>query len=170
MAKRSKPKSKRKPAPPVLNGGPKRDTRWKPGQSGNPETQFKPGVAANPAGRPLGARSKLNEAFLETLHEAWQRHGPAAVEWVAKNDRPLFVQICASLVPRNIKAEIEETKAVYVMSDRPLTEEQWCAEFCDPENYRKNYPDGKLTPGEKSARKTVVRPAGNRGGKRTGDA
>jgi hypothetical protein len=128
--KRVKPKPKRKAAPPALIGGRKRDTRFQPGISGNPETQFQPGNRANPLGRPLGARSRLNERFLETLHEAWEADGKAAVEWVAKNDRALFVQICASLVPRNIKAEVQETRAIYAISDHPMTADEWVAKYC----------------------------------------
>ena len=35
---------------------------WKPGQSGNP------------AGRPVGARNRLAETFLEDLYRDWQEH------------------------------------------------------------------------------------------------
>jgi hypothetical protein len=62
-----------------------------------------------------------------------ETYGKEAIEWVAKNDRPLFVQICASLVPQNIKAEIEQKpQVIYHISDHPMTPEEWAAEFCDP--------------------------------------
>ena len=130
--KRIKPKPQRKSTPPVLNGRPKRDTRWKPGQSGNPDTQFKPGVVANPAGRPMGARSRLNDAFLEALGEAWVKHGPAALEWLAQNDKTTFVQVVSSLIPRNAKLDVElAAKPIYVIADRPMTNDEWVKEYCD---------------------------------------
>jgi hypothetical protein len=110
MKSRPKPikrKTKRKAAPPVLTAGGKRSSRFEPGESGNPDAQFKPGVSGNPAGRPLGARSRLTEAFLVALGEAWAQHGAACLEWLAKNDKALFVQVVASLVPRHMKAEID---------------------------------------------------------------
>ena len=53
-------------------------------------------------------------------------HGPSR-----QNDRPLFVQICASLVPRNIKAELEQKPQVaYHISDHPMTNEEWEDKWC----------------------------------------
>jgi hypothetical protein len=150
--KRTKPKPPSKPKRKAANGDLTPSRSLKPPYTkerlAGLKPAWEPGQSGNPAGRPPGARSRLNEAFLDTLHEAWQRYGPAAVEWVAQNDRPLFVQICASLVPRNIKAELEtKPQVIYHISDHPMTNEEWCAAHCDPENYREVYPDGKLTPG-----------------------
>src|SRR5260370_42692227 len=115
--KKSRPKAT-KPAKPKAkrNGDLTPSTRPKKPYTKERVAGLKPawesGQSGNPAGRPLGARSELNEAFLETLYEAWGAHGKAAVEWVAENDRPLFVQVCASLVPRNIRAAGETTNAL----------------------------------------------------------
>jgi len=95
---------------------------WESGQSGNP------------TGRPLGARSRFTEAFFQEVLASWQTYGKAAIEWVATNDRPLFVQVCAALVPRNVKAELETVqKPIYVMSGQPISPEEWAAKYCDPE-------------------------------------
>jgi hypothetical protein len=123
---------KRKKAPPVVTRGPKRDTRFKMGNSAGVDTHFKPGQSGNPAGRPLGARSKLSEALLKSFLAAWERYGERALTWMIKNDPVGFVHVAASLVPRHMKAEIEETRAVYHIADRPLTDDEWAKEFCDP--------------------------------------
>ena len=44
------------------NTGPKQADTW-----------FKPGQSGNPAGRPKGARSRLQENFLAALAEKWGR-------------------------------------------------------------------------------------------------
>lgn len=67
---------------------------WKPGQSGNP------------AGRPKGARSKLSEAFIADMLDAWQRHGPEVLDRVAADDPPTFLRVYAQVMPKQIEATI----------------------------------------------------------------
>ena len=55
--------------------GAKQDTRFKPGQSGNP------------SGRPKGARNKLNETFMHALAEDFASNGKDVVEKV-RTERP----------------------------------------------------------------------------------
>jgi Family of unknown function (DUF5681) len=129
METRSKTKSKRKAADTVLrqSRGPKVPYSkerlaglkpWQPGESGNP------------AGRPVGARSKLSEEFLQNFYEEWQKHGPAALEWVANNDQSTFVRCAAALIPKNLN--VETNNVVYHIADHPLTAEEWVAKYCDP--------------------------------------
>ena len=40
---------------------------------------FRPGQSGNPKGRPVGARSKLGEAFLEALQDDFATHGAAVI-------------------------------------------------------------------------------------------
>jgi len=132
MAKRTKPKPKRKVARPALTGGRRHDTRFQPGNAAGLETQFKPGVSGNPAGRPLGARSRLSEAFLEALGQAWAKHGPAALEWLAANDKASFVHLVSSLIPRNAKLDVDVgTKPLYIIADHQLTADEWAKKYCD---------------------------------------
>ncbi len=84
---------------------------WKPGQSGNP------------LGRPIGARNKLSEDFLNALHEEFQEHGKAAVEKV-RLERPMeFLKIIASLVPRemNLNVALRDQLAAFLGSMHDIT-------------------------------------------------
>ena len=64
---------------------------WRPGQSGNPR------------GRPKGSRSKIQESFLSDFYEAWQLFGPIALIRMAEGHPDKFVQVAASLLPKEVK-------------------------------------------------------------------
>jgi hypothetical protein len=70
---------------------PKRDTRFKPGQSGNP------------AGRPKGSRNKVNGDFLVALCENFQTGGKEAIEAVRINNPAAYIRVIASLVPKAVE-------------------------------------------------------------------
>jgi hypothetical protein len=53
---------------------------------------------------------------------------------LAQNDRAMFVQVVASLTPRNAKLDVDlGTKPIYLIRDHPLTEDEWVAKYCDPD-------------------------------------
>src|SRR5258708_3307992 len=125
--KKSRPKAT-KPAKPKAkrNGDLTPSTRPKKPYTKERVAGLKPawesGQSGNPGGRPVGARSKLNETFLEAVLATWQRHGDAALEWLAVNERARFVEMVAMLVPKQVKSEIEMTpKPRYWISDSPHT-------------------------------------------------
>ena len=68
--------------------------------------RFQPGQSGNPAGRPLGARNRLAEAFLEDAYAAWLEHGPQAMETMARDDPSAFVKTMAALMPREATLNI----------------------------------------------------------------
>jgi hypothetical protein len=72
------------------NTGAKQDTRFKPGQSGNP------------AGRPKGARSRLATQFLDDLIERWEEDGKKALEICAKREPVAFIKVVKELLPKEI--------------------------------------------------------------------
>jgi hypothetical protein len=53
-------------------------------------------------GRPKGARSKLGEAFLEDLRDAWEERGAEALRRCAEEEPAQFVRVVASLLPKDI--------------------------------------------------------------------
>jgi hypothetical protein len=57
-------------------------------------------------GRPRGARSRLGEAFLEDLRDAWNEHGATALTACAINEPGTFCKIVASLLPRDINVNV----------------------------------------------------------------
>jgi hypothetical protein len=80
-----------------------------PAQTGpRPDTRFKPGAewAGNALGRPIGARSKLQEAFLGDLYASWQKNGVRALEELRQKDVVGYCKIIASLMPREDKLEV----------------------------------------------------------------
>jgi hypothetical protein len=61
----------------------------------------------NPAGRPKGARARLSEDFLRDLHEAWGKHGIAALERCASESPDVFVRTVAGLMPREATLDVD---------------------------------------------------------------
>ncbi len=70
------------------------------------DTKFKPGQSGNPLGRPKGARSRLGEAFIAALADDFDKHGVAAISTV-RDERPHeYLKVVASLLPKQV--EIKE--------------------------------------------------------------
>src|SRR5215471_11668218 len=94
---RTKPKPERKPSDSDL-------ARSAPGKKSYPEQHlaglrpWQPGQSGNPAGRPLGARPKLSEAFIAGVLATWEKHGNAALEWMVCHDPAGFVHAVGMLV------------------------------------------------------------------------
>lgn len=84
------------------------------------DTRFKPGVSGNPAGKPKGARTKLGEAFIEALHESFQKRGAAAIEKVIDEKPDQYLKVIASLLPKDVNLNITDDTSE--MSDDELAE------------------------------------------------
>ena len=90
------------------NTGEKQDTRFKPGQSGNPK------------GRPKGARSRVSESLLEELAQHFETKGKDAIDVVFKERPHDYLKIIASLVPKQM--EIDDLRPKLKAED--LTDDQ----------------------------------------------
>lgn len=70
-------------------------------------------------GRPLGARNKLGEAFLQALHESFETHGVDAIQRVIDDKPEQYLKVIASLLPRDVNLTVNNEDE---MSDDELRE------------------------------------------------
>lgn len=77
----------------------------------DPKTgQFLVGHSGN-GGRKKGARSKLGEAFLEAMHDDFNENGPETIVRVREERPHEYLKVIASLLPRDVKLEIDASQA-----------------------------------------------------------
>jgi len=69
-------------------------------------------------GRPKGARSRLQSSFLHALAEDFAEHGAHAIKICRIEEPARYVQIVASLMPREL--EIEHQTATSDLDDQQL--------------------------------------------------
>src|SRR5262249_17777373 len=74
----------------------RKDTRWKPGQSGNL------------AGRPLGTRNRFSENFVSDVAAVWQDRGRGILEKMAQDEPARFAELCGRLIPKDVSLTISE--------------------------------------------------------------
>src|SRR5262245_30508308 len=80
---------------------------------------YKPGQSGNPAGRPAGARNRLQSGFLADVLAAWERDGKAALEIMFKEKPAEFCKMIAGLMPKEVALDVT---ALAAMSDEELAE------------------------------------------------
>jgi hypothetical protein len=82
------------------------EKEFKPDATGKKQdTRFKPGQSGNPAGRPKGARNKVSEGLLEALAKHFESNGEEAIEKVCSERPHDYLKIIASLVPKQMEIE-----------------------------------------------------------------
>ena len=67
---------------------------WQPGQSGNP------------LGRPIGARGRFSQQFIEDMRVSWEKHGATVMDRVAVEYPDRYLGIAAHLIPKEVEATI----------------------------------------------------------------
>jgi hypothetical protein len=67
-----------------------------------PKTAFKPGAewCGNAKGRPIGARNRFSEQYVNDFHDVWRRRGKAAIEQLADERPGDFVKIGAAILSK----------------------------------------------------------------------
>jgi hypothetical protein len=83
--------------------------------------RFLKGTKPGP-GRPVGSRSKLGEAFLEDLRDAWLEHGATALARCAVEEPGQFCRIVAGLLPKDINLNVAVNPADFAMKFRHALE------------------------------------------------
>jgi hypothetical protein len=78
----------------------------------NEKGQIIPGQTGglNPKGRPRGSRSKLGEAFVADLQEAWQLHGNSVIQRVIDERPSDFLKIVANILPKDVNIKVNSTE------------------------------------------------------------
>jgi hypothetical protein len=71
-----------------------------PANTPNLRPPWKPGESGNPAGRPKGARNKINEDFLDALQVDFEQHGPTVIARVRQTMPHIYLKVVASLLPK----------------------------------------------------------------------
>ena len=73
------------------------------------------GQSGNPKGRPRGSRSRLSEAFLESLYAAWKERGCEIIERAIEQNPAALIAAIARLIPRDFQVTV--AGAVHVSPD-----------------------------------------------------
>ena len=81
--------------------------------------QFAAGWSGGP-GRPPGARSKLSETALQMLGEHFAEFGKTAIDTVYREKPAIYLQIIASLLPRQMT--VERTSMLGELSDEEIAQ------------------------------------------------
>lgn len=63
---------------------------------------IKPGQVLNPAGRPVGSRNKLGEAFVADIYNDWKINGVETIEKVRREKPDAYMKVIASILPKEV--------------------------------------------------------------------
>jgi len=72
----------------------------------NQDGTFAPGISGNPAGRPKGARHKLQEDFFRALQASFEKHGAEVLETMRTEKPNEYARMIASLMSKEIEGNV----------------------------------------------------------------
>lgn len=103
----------------------KRDSRFRPGVSGNETAKWKPGQSGNPAGKSK-RRALFEEAFNEALITDGSPEEAAGLLWAAaRNGEPWAIQeLCRRFSPQPHTLHLIHEEETHELDYTKLTEEQ----------------------------------------------
>ena len=76
---------------------------WKPGQSGNPN------------GRPVGAKQRLSEDFVEALLKDFEKHGASAIEACRVEKPEAYLAVISRVLPKEVNLKSDGSEAFVKM-------------------------------------------------------
>lgn len=83
---------------------------------GDIQTRFKPGQSGNPKGRPKGSRHKLGEQFVAALQADFEEHGAQAIEMVRIERPHHYLRVIAAIIPKDINSDASDPIAELLQS------------------------------------------------------
>jgi hypothetical protein len=66
------------------------------------------GSASPSPGRPVGSRSKLGDAFVESLQKKWQAEGDDIIDRVARDNPEKILEVMARVLPKELAISVEQ--------------------------------------------------------------
>ena len=82
----------------------------------------------NSGGRPMGARSKLGEAFIEAMLADFEKNGVKAIATVRLEHPEHYLKIIAAILPKEIAAEVSH-HYVARLPEVAKTTEEWLERY-----------------------------------------
>ncbi len=68
---------------------------------------FVPRIAVQEHASTSARATRGAEAFLEDFYAHWQKNGTTAIEELFENDKATYVKIAASIMPKEVKVDVE---------------------------------------------------------------
>lgn len=65
-------------------------------------TQWVPGKSPNPGGKPVAARNKLSNYFLNAMIRDFEEHGEQAIAETREKDPGAYLRVIASILPKEM--------------------------------------------------------------------
>lgn len=66
------------------------------------DTRFKPGQSGNPKGRKQGSKNKINQAYLKAITADFKKHGKSVIERVREENPEAYLRLVAQLIPKGL--------------------------------------------------------------------